>query len=394
MQSKANLPFQTVSIGKIENKTLEPKLQDKLNQALSTTFAQYGLEISDNARYRLDGEIRDFELIPTTEVNLTATQYQINLSSSFTLTDTESGKKIPIVPSTRFITYFSALGRIEYIMAQKEIAEVSALTDLSQSLVSSIVYNTPKYFTDLLLLPEEMTGLRGLIVKLRDAKDPVSQYLRKEFQPATLRQIDAFNPLDYSSASLRSALTGELNNVIQNKYVYDEQRFAGVALSDKTRRLISENPQGLDRLRLNRMLIEEAYPNEFTRGAFRPDDIINATDLIMKLKEAKDPVSEYLRGKLSADALQMVDEYPRQGYTPQELKEKLADELNGELHDAGLYDEQRFAGVSLSYETRELISENPQGPERMRLNRMLLNEGYAIDLAKPQPIPGAANTSK
>ncbi len=169
IQTRATLPFETISVGTIENKTSEPKLQDRLHMTLAETFAQYGFEVSSSARYRLEGEIYHFELVPTTEVNLTATQYQIVMKANFRLIDTESGKAIHLAADSPFITYFNATtGRIEEIMAQKELAEVSALANLAQTLVSLVTYNTPRNFAYLLFKPDDIKNVEGLIIKLRE----------------------------------------------------------------------------------------------------------------------------------------------------------------------------------------------------------------------------------
>src|SRR5208283_3472856 len=125
IQTRATLPFETISVGTIENKTSEPKLQDRLHQSLAETLSQYGFGVSSFARYRLQGEIYRFELVPTTEVNLTATQYQIVIRASFKLVDTESGKAFPLAADSPFITYFYAnpTDTLEEIMTQKELAE-------------------------------------------------------------------------------------------------------------------------------------------------------------------------------------------------------------------------------------------------------------------------------
>ncbi len=265
IQTKANLPFDTIAVGKIQNKTLEPKLEDKFHLSLAQTFSQYGFSISPSARYRLDGEIFRFNLLPTTEVNLTATQYQVEMLASFRLVDTETGNVMPLVANSPFITYFPATGRIEFIMAQKELAEVSAMSNLSQSLVQRIIYDTPKNFTYLFFKPEEIMDVGALTVKLREAKDPLSQYLREQLNPDVLRQIDAYNPFDYSATTLKAALVTQLNTLIQNKEIFDKKRFASLTLSDETERLIRQNPQGLNLVRLNRVLLEEAYPGVFAK---------------------------------------------------------------------------------------------------------------------------------
>src|SRR5208337_4737384 len=154
--------------------------QDRLHETLAETFSQYGFGVSSFARYRLQGEIYRFELVPTTEVNLTATQYQMVIRASFKLVDTESGKSFPLAADSPFITYFNAnpTDTLEEIMTQKELAEVSALANLSQTLVSLVTYNTPKNFAYLLFKPDDIINVGGFIIRLRVTKDPLSQYLR------------------------------------------------------------------------------------------------------------------------------------------------------------------------------------------------------------------------
>ncbi len=269
IETRATLPFDTISVGKIENKTSEPKLQDMCHLALAETFSQFGYEVSFFARYRLQGEIYRFELIPTTEVNLAATQYQIVMKGSFKLVDTESGKSIPLPADSPFITYFNAntTDTLEEIMTQKELAEASAMANLAQTLVSLVTYNTPKNFAGLLFKPDDIRNLEGLVIKLRDEKDPLSQYLRDQFSPELQRKMDAYNQFDYSANELKTALANALNNIIQNKDIFDEKRFAHVILSDETIRLIRQNAQGGNRVKLNRILLDEAYHDELAKTA-------------------------------------------------------------------------------------------------------------------------------
>jgi tetratricopeptide (TPR) repeat protein len=55
--------------------------------------------------------------------------------------------------------------------------------------------------------------------------------------------------------------------------LYDTNRFAHVAISDYLRLFIAQNPQGDTRIRLNRLLLEAAYPGEIARslGGVYPD---------------------------------------------------------------------------------------------------------------------------
>lgn len=267
IQTKANLPFETISVGTIENKTSEPKLQDRCHEALAETFSQYGFDVSSSARYLLQGSINRFDLIPTTEVNLTATQYQLVIKATFKLIDTESGKSIPLTADSPFITYFNAnpTDTLEEIMTQKELAEVSAMANLAQTLVGLVTYHTPKNFAYLLFKPDDIKNVEGLAIKLRDAKDPLSQYLADQFSPDLQRQIGAYNEFDYSANALKTALANALNNIIENRDIFDEKRFVHVVISDETMKLVKQNTQGGNRVKLNRLLLEEAYPDELAK---------------------------------------------------------------------------------------------------------------------------------
>lgn len=266
IQTTTNLPFESISIGEIENKTHEPKLEDRLHAALAQNFLEYGFGISSQAKYRIEGEIYYFELLPTTEVNLTATQYQVIIKVRFKLTDTETGKTIHLAADSPFITTFGAAGRLQDIMTQKEIAEDSAMVNLSQTLVSLVVYTAPKNFAWMLFKPDDIKNTEDLITKLRDAKDPLSRYLRDQIAPGVLRRIDAYTPLDYSLNDLRTALANELNNVIQTRDIYDEKRFAGIKLDKEALRLVGRSAEGFNRVRLNRILLEEAYPDDLAKA--------------------------------------------------------------------------------------------------------------------------------
>jgi hypothetical protein len=267
LQTRSNLPFDDIWISKIENKTHEPKLEDRLYLALAKNFMQYGFSLNSRARYRIEGDIYYFELLPTTEVNLTATQYQVVMKVRFNVIDTESGKSIHLAADSPFITYFGATGRIEDIMTQKELAEDAFMANLAQTLVSLVTYTAPKNITSLLFQPGDIKNVEGLIIKLREANDKVSEYIRAQLSSEVRRRIDAWTSLDYPADELKAPLSKELNSLIENKNIFDEKRFAGIKLSDEALRLIRQNAQGFNLERLNRMLLEEAYPGELAKTA-------------------------------------------------------------------------------------------------------------------------------
>ena len=57
-----------------------------------------------------------------------------------------------------------------------------------------------------------------------------------------------------------------LNNILKGVLIYEAVRFAKVALSPETLALKSQNPHGTDLIRLNRLLLEDAYPLEIAKS--------------------------------------------------------------------------------------------------------------------------------
>jgi hypothetical protein len=101
----------------------------------------------------------------------------------------------------------------------------------------------------------------SLAVKLRDASVLLSQFLREQFEQPP-KDLLSTAP----SEKLQDALIKELNQLLtRGSSLYDQTRFADVTLSEETERLRSQNPQGEDLIRLNRLLLEDAYPQEIAK---------------------------------------------------------------------------------------------------------------------------------
>ena len=83
--------------------------------------------------------------------------------------------------------------------------------------------------------------------KLTNGQDAVSVFLRGRLQdPATLVK--------------------ELNQIISGPSIYDKARFRGVILRPETEGLLRQNPSGQQLARLNKLLLEDAYPAELAKS--------------------------------------------------------------------------------------------------------------------------------
>jgi hypothetical protein len=120
---------------------------------------------------------------------------------------------------------------------------------------------------------------------------------------------------------------------------------------------------------------------------FSASDLIDLPSLAAKLHQPSDKVSQYLRGRFSDATLQTLADYRGPSFDPKPLLTALVQELNKIVQGELIYEEQRFAGVNLSTETRKLLEPRIAG-ERLQakygipLNRLLLVEAYPQELSK------------
>lgn len=112
---------------------------------------------------------------------------------------------------------------------------------------------------------ENIRDPASLAVRLREARDPLSQVLRRQFSSNAQRLLDEYDGTDHPSEVLQKALLDEMNRQLQGPYLFDKRRFKGVSLTRETRKLARQNPQGKDLIYLNRVLLEQAYPLEIKK---------------------------------------------------------------------------------------------------------------------------------
>jgi len=87
---------------------------------------------------------------------------------------------------------------------------------------------------------------------------PLSQYVWKQFSADGQKSLTNPNSTDEAK---RAALVKELNGVLEGSLIYDKERFEDVKLSADTSTVV-QHPQDEYIPRLNRMLLEDAYPRE------------------------------------------------------------------------------------------------------------------------------------
>jgi hypothetical protein len=105
----------------------------------------------------------------------------------------------------------------------------------------------------------------SLAKKLQAGSDAVSVFVTNSMGAYFLKQLAAYQPGKGDTNHIRDLLAGSLQFVIVTKDVYDSNRFQNVVLRPATEKLRKQNPSGEEARRLNRMLLEDAYPGEISR---------------------------------------------------------------------------------------------------------------------------------
>ena|GEM_PF-753651 len=121
----------------------------------------------------------------------------------------------------------------------------------------------------LLLKEDDIKEQSTLVTKLKGRSDSVSRYLYENC--LSVKTLALLNDNDdngvETSTALVESLVDDLNNTIQGKSIYDQKLFATVELSAKTEYLIENREKNPDKLRLNRWLLQDAYPGIISPSA-------------------------------------------------------------------------------------------------------------------------------
>ncbi|MBN1854632.1 MAG: MFS transporter [Pirellulales bacterium] len=116
----------------------------------------------------------------------------------------------------------------------------------------------------------DIKDLSSMVAKLKKKSDNVSSFVRDQLSSETVQAMDAYDGSG-SDYALRFHLARDLDEIVtrdmrstkeKKPTLYNEARFSGIRLQESTEQLLAQNPKGNDRCRLNRMLLEDAFPNE------------------------------------------------------------------------------------------------------------------------------------
>ena len=105
-----------------------------------------------------------------------------------------------------------------------------------------------------------------VVRRLQDDHAPLSRHFATRFRPETLRLVRDHDTSKPVAKQLNVGIIEEFNLIAAGPLVYDAKAFRKVEVTEDTGRLLESTPTGDDLMRLNAMLIEDAFPTELLRN--------------------------------------------------------------------------------------------------------------------------------
>ncbi len=105
----------------------------------------------------------------------------------------------------------------------------------------------------------------SLVSRLKAPSDEVSRFVQRRLQATTRTHLSDWKPPTQPPGRLLDRLVEDLNSILVGASIAEEcSSFAG-RMRDETRRSLASNPRQWDLVRLNRLLLEDAFPREISR---------------------------------------------------------------------------------------------------------------------------------
>jgi hypothetical protein len=113
------------------------------------------------------------------------------------------------------------------------------------------------------LSASDVTNLDSLAFKLKHPQDSdlVSQYIRRGLSSTVFTMLSNYN--GGPNVALQKALSDSLiDMIVVKESIFNSNRFAGLVLSERTKKLLGPKLEGTENYQLNRLLLSDAYPGE------------------------------------------------------------------------------------------------------------------------------------
>jgi hypothetical protein len=140
VHTHSDLPFKEIRIGTIENKTLEPKLQDKLHAALTEEFMKNGIMVNPNADTKISAILHEFDLYVLSEKKEITIEYRVLINADFIVEYKDGRKKEFRKMDSPFIVSLASSEDLATLLAKKELVEERAMRDVAMRIIGALIF--------------------------------------------------------------------------------------------------------------------------------------------------------------------------------------------------------------------------------------------------------------
>ncbi len=138
------LPFDSINIKHIDNRTYEPRLEEKLHNALSEEFINQGIKAEGpSADITLDAAITRFELGAIGAVDESVREQKIIMLVDIKVIDRGDVIEFKSIGSPVLIT-FQTTGTVPQTVDLRDRATIKASREIAKDIVSRIIMNYAK----------------------------------------------------------------------------------------------------------------------------------------------------------------------------------------------------------------------------------------------------------
>jgi uncharacterized lipoprotein YajG len=130
------LPFESVTINQVKNMTYEPKLEEKLHNALSNEFISQGIRVmAINGDVELNATVTTFQLATIAHIDEKVQEQLIILKVDVDINDEDRAIQFRDMQSPIKIT-FKTTGTVSESAAEKERATDKAFSEIAREIIS------------------------------------------------------------------------------------------------------------------------------------------------------------------------------------------------------------------------------------------------------------------
>jgi len=117
-------------------------------------------------------------------------------------------------------------------------------------------------------VPDDFVDPGRMIAEFNNSQESVVAYIKVLFSDAALAALEAYDGSDAQKKNAARIMAAEFNRIIAGPCIYSPAQFAQAKLSDRTMESLRNFKPGHLAAGLNRMLLEDIFPNQIVKNGF------------------------------------------------------------------------------------------------------------------------------